>query len=97
MTDLELIKEARKRIPKVMAALEALETSRLVFLEAMAVRAAVRGREDMLKGAMPKVLPTHASKAGRVLEAIIRERRGRERRAAERAAAANGTGTPIAA
>jgi hypothetical protein len=104
-SDRELVKEARERSPEIVQALEKLPTDRLVYLEAHAVRTAFRLRADAASGKMiGRVLPSPASRAGRIIEAILRERRRLEKKAAERAAraaaikaAADQTETKIAA
>jgi hypothetical protein len=96
MNDATRIAEARMHIPNLVQRLEALDTSRLMFLEARATCEAVRARNSLEAGRSPAILPSQAIKAGRLIGAVIRERRAAERRAAAELAAVEAATTPIA-
>jgi hypothetical protein len=94
--DAERITEARRRIPKLMHRLEALEMDRLVFLEARATSEAVRSRNAFEAGKSAAILPMQAVKAAKLISSVIRERRATKRRSAAELTAAEATTHPIA-
>ncbi len=94
--DAERIADARRRIPKLMHRLEALEISRLTFLEARATSEALRGRSALQAGKTPSIMPAQAVGAAKLIGSVIRERRAAKRRAAAELTAAEATTHPIA-